>query len=221
MFESEFQAPAFEGARAGAVDKAKVTNAQSRAGASAKRKELEKKIQALEDKNDPSKFQKIVNITDGGFDFFDGGGEAISPIEYAQALGRSPLDILADSGRLSDREFANDYEAILNLNVARESGNYDSFFEQYPELKEGREQLLQMNNEEMMNLLFQQYPSIIKFGEQNPEAETITKDAGGNFIQDFFGGGSQVETGTFLNTFPRGDIFDEEGELVKKNVRRF
>ena len=210
LFEGDFKAPAYKAAEAGIVDNAQVTQSNARAGASAKKKEIEDKIKALEDKFDPAKYAKVVNIEDGGFDFFDGAGDPISAIEYAKALGRSPLDVLKDSGRNSDTEFAYDYGLILELNVARETGDYDRFFEKYEELNipETKENLMKLNNDQMLDLLFQQYPEAVTMGVENPAKKTLEIPRNRNMFQGLIDQvlpGSQFgasEEDAFLNTFP-------------------
>lgn len=92
------------------------------AGKSNRVDEIKARLQEIQDKNDPAKYQKIKR-QDGGFDFFNPKGEKIAPGEYAQVQGKSISDIFSDSDNLYEQQFRSDYESLNKLGQAWASGN--------------------------------------------------------------------------------------------------
>ena len=209
LFEDSFTSPQIQGERAGRTREAQVSNANARDAARAEQQAIKDKIKELRDRTDPKNFKKVVNIDDGGFDFFDGSGNPISPFEYAQATGASPLDVLKDSTRGSDIALRDDYDAIIQLNQARELGTLDSFFEEFPDLEPAREELKKMNNDQLMDLLLQQHRQAFKFGEEpRPSSKIIKERSPSSGIEKLFDKlpGDQFpdeEFDSFLGQFPR------------------
>ena len=97
--------------------------------------ELEDKIDAL---TNPDRWEAIP-IQGGGYDFRDGTGEPVTPVEYARATNQRVTDIIGDSQDPLDQEFLRDYEFVKDLGDVFARGNredYEQMKEKYPEMWE-------------------------------------------------------------------------------------
>lgn len=57
---------------------------------------------------------KMVKKPDGGYAFFDADGNQLSAFEYAQAMGATPDQVLADSENPIDIRYRKDFEELQN-----------------------------------------------------------------------------------------------------------
>lgn len=214
-FESTFQQPVVNAVGAGVQDRAQVANDNVEAQARAELDKLKERIQAERDKADPTKYQKVVNVNDGGYDFYDPEGNKISPIDYARVTGKPILDVMDKSGRQSDEDFRLDYEAMIDLNSAVQTGTVDDFFERYDNLAPIRSQLEKMTNEDLMGLLAQQHPSAFGIEEDLP-TPVGSGQAGENMLQSVI---DRILPGSQFGNTQDYDFPGFSAELVKRGNR--
>ena len=95
-----------------------------------KRREAARKqqLQELQDKMDPSKYQRLRK-DDGGYAFFDPTGKEIDIDTYAKRTGIRRVDVLKDSENPIDQQFIYDYDQMNKLNQAIWSGDTASIQE--------------------------------------------------------------------------------------------
>lgn len=137
----------------------------------------------LQDKLDPSKYQKIRK-EDGGFAFFDPDGNEIDIDNYAKKTGYRKVDILSDSENPVDLQFIDDYQQMQKLNQAVWSGSdeIEDFKMDYPELFSGGNG--SPTPQDLNKKLLEKYPHIFGMGNY----ETSRKNLGSPLFRINSGG---------------------------------
>lgn len=100
-----------------------------------KRREAARKqqIQALQDKMDPSKYQKLRK-DDGGFAFYDPDGKEIDIDTYAKRTGMRRADILKDSENPIDQQYIYDWSQLNDVSQRLFAGDSANLKADYPDL---------------------------------------------------------------------------------------
>lgn len=100
-----------------------------------KRREAARKqqIQALQDKMDPSKYQKLRK-DDGGFAFYDPEGKEIDIDTYAKRTGMRRADILKDSENPIDQQYIYDWSQLNDVSQRLFAGDTQNLAADYPDL---------------------------------------------------------------------------------------
>jgi len=107
LYRSQFQLPVAGGQMAGRLG-------QESFDLEEQKRTLKQKMQELEDRADPKKYQQVKK-EDGGFDFYDGAGTPITVKQYADAQGKRVADVLKGSDNSSDIAFVRDYADMEDL----------------------------------------------------------------------------------------------------------
>lgn len=90
-------------------------------------------IQDLQDKMDPSKYQKLRK-DDGGFAFYDPAGKEIDIDTYAKRTGMRRADILKDSENPIDQQYVYDWNQLNDVSQRIFSGDAGGLQADYPDL---------------------------------------------------------------------------------------
>lgn len=162
---------AFTGAFRGAAV-ARPGNAQGVASAQqaddeekARRAAAEARARELQDKLDPSKYQKIRK-DDGGFSFFDPSGKEIDIDTYAKRTGQRRVDVIKDSDNPIDQQFIDDYNQMNDLNQAvwrNDTAALAEYKSMFPDLF-SRGGGINPTPEDITKKLLEKYPHIYGMG---------------------------------------------------------
>lgn len=140
------------------------------------------RIKAIEDMNDPKKYQKVKK-PDGGFDYFDPLGKKISVATYARVQGKNPQDILKDSENELDKQFLQDYERVAELRRIRATGDVEALKKiekKYPGTSKAIEGL---TADQLAEDLFRNYPNIFQEENVNASPRAQLRAPGQNLLQ--------------------------------------
>lgn len=91
-----------------------IAEEKKRQAAEAARAEAITKAKSEVDALDPKNF-KMTPSDDGGYNFYDGAGNAISVNDFARATGARPEELLKDSQNPNDQKFVRDHQVVQNL----------------------------------------------------------------------------------------------------------
>jgi hypothetical protein len=96
------------------------------------------KAQFEADLEDPKNYKREI-AEDGGYNFFNAKGEAISAGDYARARNERVADVLKDSQNSSDQSFLNDYKDTMELGRIMSTVNKEElkdFYKKRPGLED-------------------------------------------------------------------------------------
>lgn len=130
LFKSQFQLGETQAPTAGLISNARTDYSNEQEAASAARSEAVRKAkeeadaikQAIEDMQNPNKYQQVKK-DDGGFDYFDPIGNKISVAKYAKIKGKPVHEVLSDSENLLDRQFRAEYDLLKQFTEASYNGD--------------------------------------------------------------------------------------------------
>jgi hypothetical protein len=135
----------------------------------------EKLRQADAEKDNPANFQRVP-AEDGGWNYFDGRGNAISVNDYAKARGERVTDALKDSQNPEDTEFLKEFNETKKLGAVMSGGSQDDLdklYKENPALKERVDKLGVKTFSDYVQLFQKAYPSKFKSSIQPLEQQPI------------------------------------------------
>lgn len=112
-----------------------------------------------------------VKKADGGFEFYDGNGKSISAYDYANATGKRPSEVLADSENPIDIGYLEDYNNLQEYMQAKLNAKTNSKFKAKAENIEKQvkeafgKDLAGMNPQQLIEEFKQAYPTV--YGRKN------------------------------------------------------
>lgn len=131
---------------------------------------LKAQAQAIQDQNDPSKYQQVPT-KDGGYKFYDPSGKEISAFDYARVTGQSPDKVLSQSLNPIDIGFTQDYKQLQDYLNAKANSKNDANSAQVAKniedivKKNQGVNLAKMNINDVIDRFKQAYPTV--FGLHN------------------------------------------------------
>jgi hypothetical protein len=152
LHQSSFQLGQSSGAASALANNAQQTVAEQKAIAEAKKKQV-------------SNYQRLKK-SDGGYTFVDPDGKEISAYEYANAIGKSPSDVLKDSENPLDIGYQQDFKNLSDYINSKLNSKYNSEAESAARQTEKQVKdsygvdLGSMNPSELIDLFKSRYPTV-------------------------------------------------------------
>jgi hypothetical protein len=146
----------------------------------------QQQIQALQDKMDPSKYQKLRK-DDGGFAFFDPEGKEIDIDTFSKRTGQRRVDVLKDSENPIDQQYIHDWSTMNDVSQALYTGDrttIEALKGQYPELFSGG-----VTPQVMAEKLMKQYPHMYGRGSYQESLGNLNKPLFRFRTDDLYGSG--------------------------------
>lgn len=192
LAKSSFQVPALTTGAGALGGQAQVQDATEKAAAKLKLQDVADQLDAatkLRDKmNDPSKYRRIQN-TSGGWDFYSPDGNKISPQDYATVTGKHVTDVLKGSQNTQDQNFLQDYQDVIDLGKAMQSGDKAAIQKLYKSDPSLKDRIGNMTYTDIVKNFRSSYPDYFtqdqttNVGNASYGGQSPNKVGGGNFFQ--------------------------------------
>lgn len=132
--------------------------------------EERKKREELERLQDPDEYKQIVNDK-GGYDFFDPLGNKITAVEFARKRNMQISDVYKDSQDPEDKDFIDDYNRVMDLGRALQSGDKEARDKIYKDSPEFKEKFHNWKYADIVKELHRTYPGYFRSQAQGQRPE--------------------------------------------------